>query len=117
MAGGPNGLGEPAACDVGVIRRYNRGLKCPIPKFQASLCWDFGVWLQTGALAARCKIVRTDFDINFFFVFCKIKTKFLAVPTVLVQVLIIIKLQPRKWEGIVGTGWSWLRIGTGGGLL
>ena len=20
-----------------------------------------------------------------------------------------------KWEGIVGTGWSWLRIGTGGG--
>ena len=23
----------------------------------------------------------------------------------------------RKWEGIVGTGWSWLRIGTGGGRL
>ena len=23
----------------------------------------------------------------------------------------------RKWEGIVGTGWSWLRIGTGGGHL
>jgi hypothetical protein len=28
----------------------------------------------------------------------------------------------RKWifmklEGVVGTGWSWLRIGTGGGLL
>jgi hypothetical protein len=23
----------------------------------------------------------------------------------------------RKWEGIVGTGWSGLRIGTGGGLL
>jgi hypothetical protein len=21
----------------------------------------------------------------------------------------------RTWEGIVGTGWSWLRIGTGGG--
>jgi hypothetical protein len=21
----------------------------------------------------------------------------------------------RKWEGVVGTGWSWLRIGTGGG--
>ena len=21
----------------------------------------------------------------------------------------------RKWEGFVGTGWSWLRIGTGGG--
>ena len=20
----------------------------------------------------------------------------------------------RKWEGVVGTGWSWLRIGTGG---
>jgi len=21
------------------------------------------------------------------------------------------------WEGVVGTGWSWLRIGTGGGDL
>jgi hypothetical protein len=21
------------------------------------------------------------------------------------------------WEGVVGTGWSWLRIGTGGGQL
>ena len=23
----------------------------------------------------------------------------------------------RKWEGVVGTGWSWLRIGTCGGHL
>ena len=23
----------------------------------------------------------------------------------------------RKWEGDSGTGWRWLRIGTGGGLL
>jgi len=23
----------------------------------------------------------------------------------------------RKWEGVVGTGWSWLRIGTGCGHL
>jgi hypothetical protein len=23
----------------------------------------------------------------------------------------------RKMEGVVGTGWSWLRIGTGGGQL
>ena len=23
----------------------------------------------------------------------------------------------RKWERVVGTGWSWLRIGTGGGRL
>ena len=23
----------------------------------------------------------------------------------------------RKWEGVVGTGWSWLRIWTGGGRL
>jgi len=23
----------------------------------------------------------------------------------------------RKWEGVVRTGWSWLRIGTGGGNL
>jgi len=22
-----------------------------------------------------------------------------------------------KWEGVVGTGWIWLRIGTGGGHL
>ena len=22
-----------------------------------------------------------------------------------------------KWEGVVGTGWSWLKIGTGGGPL
>ena len=22
-----------------------------------------------------------------------------------------------KWEGVVGTGWSWLRIGTGDGHL
>ena len=22
-----------------------------------------------------------------------------------------------KWEGVVGTGWSWFRIGTGGGGL
>ena len=23
----------------------------------------------------------------------------------------------RKWEGLVGTGWNWLRMGTGGGHL
>ena len=23
----------------------------------------------------------------------------------------------RKWEGVVVTGWSWLRIGTGGGHI
>jgi hypothetical protein len=23
----------------------------------------------------------------------------------------------RKWEGVMGSGWSWLRIGTGGGHL
>jgi hypothetical protein len=28
-----------------------------------------------------------------------------------------IKMDFRKLEGIVGTGWSWLRIGTGGGHL
>jgi hypothetical protein len=28
-----------------------------------------------------------------------------------------IKRDLRKWEGIVGTGWSGLRIGTGGGHL
>ena len=28
-----------------------------------------------------------------------------------------IKMYFRKWEGVVGTGWSWLRIGTGGGHL
>jgi len=28
---------------------------------------------------------------------------------------IILRWIFRKWEGLVGTGWSWLRIGTGGG--
>jgi len=27
---------------------------------------------------------------------------------------IILRWIFRKWEGLVGTGWSWLRIGTGG---
>jgi len=27
---------------------------------------------------------------------------------------IILRRIFRKWEGVVGTGWSWLRIGTGG---
>ena len=30
---------------------------------------------------------------------------------------IILRRIFRKWEGFVGTGWSWLRIGTGGGHL
>ena len=30
---------------------------------------------------------------------------------------IILRWISRKWEGVVGTGWSWLRIGTGGGRL
>ena len=30
---------------------------------------------------------------------------------------IILRWIFRKWEGIVGTGWSWLRIGAGGGRL
>ena len=30
---------------------------------------------------------------------------------------IILKWIFREWEGIVGTGWSWLRIWTGGGHL
>jgi hypothetical protein len=28
---------------------------------------------------------------------------------------IILRWVFRKWEGVVGTGWSWLRIGTGDG--
>ena len=28
---------------------------------------------------------------------------------------IILRWTFRKWERVVGTGWSWLRIGTGGG--
>jgi hypothetical protein len=27
---------------------------------------------------------------------------------------IILRRIFRKWEGVVGTGWNWLRIGTGG---
>ena len=30
---------------------------------------------------------------------------------------IILRWILRKWEGVVGTGWSWLRIGTGGRRL
>ena len=30
---------------------------------------------------------------------------------------IILRWTCRKWEGMVGTGWSLLRIGTGGGHL
>jgi hypothetical protein len=30
---------------------------------------------------------------------------------------IIIRWIFRKWEGVLGTGWSGLRIGTGGGHL
>ena len=30
---------------------------------------------------------------------------------------IILKWIFRKWEEVVGAGWSWLRIGTGGGHL
>ena len=29
----------------------------------------------------------------------------------------ILRWMFRKREGVVGTGWSWLRIGTGGGRL
>ena len=31
--------------------------------------------------------------------------------------MIILRWILRKWEGAVGTGWSWLMIGTGGGPL
>jgi hypothetical protein len=30
---------------------------------------------------------------------------------------IILRRIFRKWKGVVGTGWSWLRIGTGDGHL
>jgi hypothetical protein len=30
---------------------------------------------------------------------------------------IILRRLFRKWEGVVGTGWSGLKIGTGGGYL
>jgi hypothetical protein len=30
---------------------------------------------------------------------------------------IILRWMLRKLEGVVGTGWSWFRIGTGGGHL
>jgi hypothetical protein len=30
---------------------------------------------------------------------------------------IILRWIFRRLEGVVGTGWSWLRIGTGGGYL
>jgi len=30
---------------------------------------------------------------------------------------IILRWIFRKWEGVVRTGWSWFRVGTGGGHL
>ena len=30
---------------------------------------------------------------------------------------IILRWIYRKWEGVVGTGWNWVRMGTGGGHL
>ena len=33
------------------------------------------------------------------------------------RIIIIIRWIFRKWEGLVGTGWNRLRIGTGGGHL
>ena len=33
------------------------------------------------------------------------------------DVRIILRWFFRKWEGVVGNGWSWLKIGTGGGHL
>jgi hypothetical protein len=30
---------------------------------------------------------------------------------------IILRWTFRKWDGVVGIGWRWLRIGTGGGHL
>ena len=30
---------------------------------------------------------------------------------------IILRWIFRKWERVVGTGWNWLRLGTGGGHL
>ena len=30
---------------------------------------------------------------------------------------IILRWIFRKWDGVVGTGWSWLRIGTSGGHM
>ena len=30
---------------------------------------------------------------------------------------LILKWIFKKWDGVVRTGWSWLRIGTGGGHL
>jgi len=33
------------------------------------------------------------------------------------DVRIILRWIFRKWEGVVGSEWNWLRIGTGGGHL
>ena len=33
------------------------------------------------------------------------------------RIILVLRCIFRKWEGVVGTGWSWLRIGRGGGHL
>jgi hypothetical protein len=52
---------------------------------------------------------------NFHYKLVKIK----SVKSALMDVdgRIILRWIFRKLEGVVGTGWSWLRIGTGGGHL
>ena len=40
-----------------------------------------------------------------------------GIPKKLLRLIKILRWIFRKWEGVMGTGWSWLRIGTGGGHL
>jgi hypothetical protein len=50
-----------------------------------------------------------------FFLKVKVKVKVILYPDL--DGRIILRWIFRKLEWVVGTGWSWLRIGTGGGHL
>jgi hypothetical protein len=53
-------------------------------------------------------------DHSVFFIFAKI---LVVIANFVIDGRITLGGIFRKWEGIVGTGWSGLRIGTGGGNL
>jgi hypothetical protein len=63
----------------------------------------------------RTKVVEKITDIHFMFSKFFPERDHLGDPSV--DGRIILRWIFRKWEGLVATGWIWLRVGTGGGHL
>jgi hypothetical protein len=60
--------------------------------------------LGWGNQTERCQWADSDVD-----------GKIIIIIIITIIIIIIIIRNFRKLEGVVGTGWSWFRIGTGGG--